>query len=90
MGPFVKVGWWDLSVRSVGGTLSWDPPMGPVIRSIRQLMGPTCQVDQLVGPARGTRYQGRLVEPTCQVSWWDLAIGLKISNLNSHIDMARR
>jgi hypothetical protein len=55
-----------------------------------QPVGPTFQVDRLVGPAHGTHCQGWLVGPGCLVGWWDLAIRLKFTNLNGHIDMTRR
>jgi hypothetical protein len=56
--------------------------------------GPARQVVRgtrsLVGPARGTHYQGRLVGLSCQIGWWDCAVRLKFTNLNGHIDMTRR
>jgi hypothetical protein len=78
------------------GTRLWDLAVGPA-RQVScgtrlpgqiWLMGPARQA--VLGPARGTHCQSQLVGPSCQVSWWDLGIRLKFTNLNSHVDMTHR
>jgi hypothetical protein len=83
---------WDMAAgpaRQVGygirpPDLPWDPPtrsdLADGTRSSGQCWDPP------MGPTRGTHCQSRLVGPNYQVSWWDLGIRLKFTNLNSHVD----